>query len=463
MKILLFGTGDYYRKYREWFRREDIEGLIDNDENKQGVLIDGFPVYLPRTAVCREYDCVVILSVHEEAMHEQLVGLGVPEDKIYRFSELHRHPEIIKAAQPVCFWGNDRILSDVMAGCHEDAILLMSHNLDLNGASLALLYMAQILVKNKFRVFVASCSDGVLRSHLYEKNIPVIIDPNLQVRTQKEVQWTHGFQKIICNTLNYYRFLSDRKMEVKVIWWLHDPLMFYKSLDQEFLHKIRVDNLTVCAVGPIAEASFKAYFPNIKVRQLIYGIPDIVVNKMAHEKLEFIMIGNVQEYKGQDILIQALNRLDNETIERIHVRIVGFQPSAYANFVKDQAKELGSVVSFVPPKDRGQIHRLLDESDILVCPSRVDTMSIVANEGMQHCLPCIVSDAAGVAAYIKDGVDGFIVKQGSVESLLQKIRWCVEHQDMLEQVGQAGRQIYEQYFSMASFEKNLLPIVREAL
>ena len=181
------------------------------------------------------------------------------------------------------------------------------------------------------------------------------------------------------------------------------------------------------------------------------------------DKVRFVTIGYIEARKGQDILIQALNRLDNETIERIHVRIVGFQPSAYANFVKDQAKELGSVVSFVPPKDRGQIHRLLDESDILVCPSRVDTMSIVANEGMQHCLPCIVSDAAGVAAYIKDGVDGFIVKQGSVESLLQKIRWCVEHQDMLEQVGQAGRQIYEQYFSMASFEKNLLPIVREAL
>lgn len=463
MKILLFGTGDYYRKYREWFRREDIKGLIDNDENKQGILIDGFQVYLPCTAVYLEYDCVVILSVHEEAMHRQLVELGVPEDKIYKFSELHRHSELIKAAQPICFWGDDRMISDIVAGSYANAILLMSHNLDLNGASLALFYMAQILVKNRFQVFVASCADGALRSHFYEKGVPTIIDPNLQVRTQKEVQWTYGFQKIICNTLNYYRFLSDRKQDTKVIWWLHDPLMFYKSLDQEVLHKIQDDNLTVCAVGPIAEDAFKVYFPNALVRQLIYGIPDKPINRIPHEKLEFIIIGNVQEYKGQDILIQALKRLDSETIEQIHVKIVGFQPSAYANAVKAQAEELGSVVDFMPPTDREQIHRLLEEADVLVCPSRVDTMPIVTNEGMQHCLPCIVSDAAGTSAYIKDGVDGFIVKQGSVESLLQKITWCVDHQDQLEQIGQAGRRIYKQYFSMETFEKNLLPIVRDAL
>lgn len=462
MKILLFGTGDYYRKYREWFRREDIEGLIDNDENKQGILIDGFQVYQPHIAVNREYDCVVILSVHEEAMHRQLVELGVPEDKIYKFSELHKHPDIIKKARPVCCWGNDRMFSEIITGSYADAVLLMSHNLDLNGASLALFYMAQILVKNGFRVLFASCADGSLRRHLYEKNIPAIIDPNLQVRTQKGTEWTHGFRRIICNTLNYYHFLSDRIQEVKIIWWLHDPLMFYKSLDQELLHKIQVDNLTVCAVGPIAEESFKVYYPNAKVKQLIYGIPDMPVNRMPHDKLEFITIGNVQEYKGQDILIQALKRLDSETIEQIHVKIVGFQSSVYANDVKTQAEELGSTVSFMPPTDREQIHRLLDESDVLVCPSRADTMSIVTNEGMQHGLPCIVSDAAGVSAYINDGVDGFIVKQGSVESLLQKIKWCVDHRDRLEQIGLAARRIYEQYFSMETFEKKLLPIVRDA-
>lgn len=151
-------------------------------------------------------------------------------------------------------------------------ILLMSYNLDLNGAALALFYLARILLKNGISVIFASWSDGALRQHLYQENIPVIIDPNLQMRTLREVRWVHGFHKIICNTLHYYQFLSDRDMKDKVIWWLHDPPMFYKSLNKELLYKIKGEGLTVCAVSPLAEAAFKEYFPDFAVKNLLYGI-----------------------------------------------------------------------------------------------------------------------------------------------------------------------------------------------
>jgi glycosyltransferase involved in cell wall biosynthesis len=479
VKILLFGTGDYYQKYKRWFRKEDIAGLIDNDANKQGTLIDGYEVYPPQMITVLQYDCVVILSVHEAGMRRQLRKLGVADDKIYKFSDLYRHPEIIMTDQPVCLWGSGGMLSEIMSIDDQEAVLIMSHNLDLNGAALALFYLAEILKKNGYFILFVSWSDGELRKYLFEESIPVIIDPNLQMKTQKEIEWVRKFHRIICNTLNYYQFLSDRNLEDKIIWWLHDHRMFYESLDRELLHKIREDNLTVCAVSSIAEDSFKEYFPNFSVKRLVYGIPD--VKAAGHEKsewngcildddadkkqsvCEFIMIGNVQKYKGQDILIKALGMLGKEICARIHVKIVGFRPTAYASMVKEMAEELGETVTFIPPMDRDGIHRLLDRADVLVCPSRIDTMSIVTNEGMQHGVPCIVSDAAGVAAYITDGVDGFIVKQGDVEELAQKILWCVEHCDRLKQVGKAARFLYEQYFSMEIFERELLKIVQEAL
>jgi len=460
MKILLFGTGDYYRKYREWFRQEDIIGLIDNDESKHATQIDGHKVYLPREAVKLPYDCVVILSVHEETMRRQLTELGVQNGKIYIFSELYRHPELIVKERAVCFWGSDKALSKIMKSDYADVILLMSHNLDLNGAALALFYLARILVKNGYSVFFASWSDGALRQYLQRENIPVILDPNLQMKTQREAEWTHGFHRVICNTLNYYQFLSDRNTESKVIWWLHDPLMFYKSLNQELLYKIKRKGLTVCAVGPIAEAAFQEYFPDFPVKRLLYGIPDVTSNKRPHGKLAFITIGNVQEYKGQKILMQALNKLDKTIQEQIQVRVVGFQPSAYANTVKNLAKSLEGIVDMIPPVDREEIHRLLDVSDVLICPSLVDTMPVVVNEGMQHGLPCIVSDAAGSAAYIEDGENSLLVKRGDVDALAQKIRWCVEHRDRLNQMGENARRIYKQYFSMEVFERNLMEIVR---
>ncbi len=37
MKYLIFGTGDYYERYKKWFRREEIVALIDNSPKKKSI------------------------------------------------------------------------------------------------------------------------------------------------------------------------------------------------------------------------------------------------------------------------------------------------------------------------------------------------------------------------------------------------------------------------------------------
>lgn len=463
MKCLLFGTGDYYRKYKDWFKKEDVLGLIDNDESRQGQMLDGYEVYPPEEAVRLPFDCIVVLSVHEEAMRKQLKGLGVPEEKICIFSELYKHPELTAAGRAVSFFGDGRTVLRITAAEQADAVLLMSHNLDLNGAALALFYMAQILVKNGMRVFFASWSEGALGRMLYECSIPVIVDPNLQMRTQRETEWTHSFHRIVCNTLNYYQFLSDRDVNDKVLWWLHDPVMFYQGLDQELLQKIRMDSLSVYAVSPVAKEAFQSCFPGVKTGQLVYGLPDAPAIKRKQERTVFVTLGNVQKYKGQDILIEALKELDENVREQIRVRIVGFQPSAYANAVKEAAESLSDLVEFMPPVGREEVHRLLTEADVLVCPSRQDCMPTVAAEAMMHGVPCLVSDVTGTAAYLEPGEDGLVFPSGDIEALTGKIRWCIENRERLPEMGRKARKVYEKTFSMEVFEKNLMKAVREAL
>ena len=35
MKILLFGTGDYYNRCKKWFENQEVLALLDNSEQKQ--------------------------------------------------------------------------------------------------------------------------------------------------------------------------------------------------------------------------------------------------------------------------------------------------------------------------------------------------------------------------------------------------------------------------------------------
>ena len=72
-KILLFGTGDYYNRYKKWFPREDVQALLDNAPDKQDTLLDGIPVVSPKQGVQLPYDIIVILSFYVKTMKRQLV------------------------------------------------------------------------------------------------------------------------------------------------------------------------------------------------------------------------------------------------------------------------------------------------------------------------------------------------------------------------------------------------------
>ena len=109
--------------------------------------------------------------------------------------------------------------------------------------------------------------------------------------------------------------------------------------------------------------------------------------------------------------------------------------------------------------DRKTINSLLESSDILICPSREDPMPTVVAEAMMHSVPCILSDAAGTTTYLTDRVDGLLFKNENEKELSEKIRWCIYHKDRLEKMGEKARKIYERYFSMEIFEKNLLEVV----
>lgn len=461
MKILLFGTGDYYRKYRKWFRKEDIVALIDNNQNKSGTYLDNFIIYLPEDAIKLPYDIIVILSVHENAMREQLVDLGVESNRIIGYSELVMHPELCTSPKPVSFYAMDGELYGFLGGKAEEYILVMSHNLDLNGASLALFYAAKLLKQNGYKLLFVSWNDGELRNYLMEEDIPTIIDCNLEIGTAKSINWIRLFDKLICNTLNYYQFLSDRRLTDKVIWWLHDPVMFYETINKNLLKRIDTTNMKIVAVGPISELAMREYRPDMEVEQLIYGIPDcdVIKNNIENKRLELVAIGNLQEYKGQDILVNAVIKLSQKEKQEVHIRIIGSQDSAFADMVKETAQKLKDTIEFIQPVDRETIHRILKSVDMLVCPSRIDTMSVSVNEAMQHAIPCIVSDSVGVASYIHDYIDGLLFKCGDSDDLAFKIRWCIKNRCKLDAMGIAARKIYEKYFSMDVFEERLLKTI----
>ena len=470
MKVLLFGTGDYYNRYKKWFASQKVPALLDNSGKKQNTMIDGLEVLSPEEGIKLEYDAIVILSFYVTEMKRQLVSLGVEEQKIYHFYDLHRLFGGDRIIRPMQYYLNAEELV-MSADRMSKVILLISHDMTLGGPAIALFHAAEVLKKNGYEVLYASMSDGPLRELLTESDIPCVVDENLQIATMNEIQWVNSCSLMICNTLNFHVFLSERDTSVPVIWWLHDAPFFYEGVDRDVIGKVSLENLRAVTVGKIPEDAVKEFLPQLTCGRLLYGVADAVRNRKnrknhvpcrAAKVIRFITIGFIEERKGQDLLMQAIKRLPKETVDRCEFFITGHDATLLGEKIKNESISIGAV-HVTGSVNREKIHELLENSDVLVCPSRQDPMPTVVSEAMMHAIPCIVSDATGTAAYIHKGEDGLVFKTEDGQDLMEKIIWCVGNQDKLKRMGQSARKLYERYFSMKAFEDSFMETVSEAL
>ncbi len=258
---VLFGTGDYYQRFRHWFDGRNVLAILDNDRKKQGTVLDGHPVISPEGVTGLLFDAVVILSFYVTEMKGQLMDLGVAEDKIYHFFDLH---DLLGMENP----------GHIGKAGGVKRILLLSHDLSLGGPALALYHGALVLQEHEYDVTFASMLDGELREKLEGQFIPVMVDRRLQIRTMQELPWTQTYDLIFCNTIHYHIFLSDRDEGIPVIWWLHDSAFFYEGIREGKLAGISGRNLKYVSVGPVPRKAMNRYRPDVLIEDLIYGVSD---------------------------------------------------------------------------------------------------------------------------------------------------------------------------------------------
>lgn len=467
MKLLLFGTGDYYNRYKKWFVHQEIVALLDNSKQKQYTWIDEIRVLPPEEGVKLSYDAVVILSFYAKAMKQQLIHLKVAQNNIYHFFDLrrlfaHELTDIIRLYPRQYF---PSVNDNNTCAKTLPRVLLMSQDLTLGGPVIALFHTAILLQKNGYDIVFASMIDGPLREKLTESGIPVVVDACLQIAVMREIDWVNTFSFIVCNTMNFYIFLSERDTKIPILWWLHDAPFFYEGVNKEVITKICLENLNIVSVGSIPQMAINKFFPCLSCGELLYGVADTTNSKKTMDSnpvVQFITIGFLEEIKGQDILLAAIKRLSDSIRRQCRFYIVGHKETLFGEQLQKDSEDIEEIV-FTGSVDRRIIHELLDTSHVLICPSRQDSMPTVTAEAMMHAVPCIVSDVIGTAAYIHDGVDGFIFQNEIETALTEKIQWCVENKSVLKEIGKKARGIYEQVFSMEVFERKLLKLVENIL
>lgn len=130
-------------------------------------------------------------------------------------------------------------------------------------------------------------------------------------------------------------------------------------------------------------------------------------------------IARLSPEKGVDVLIHALADLPD-----IDLLIVGTgREEGYLRTLAAQDKERLGVARIRFLQEAVDLDAFYGSIDALVLPSSDhDPFGLVAAEAMMRGVPVIVTDACGIAGYLRDGKDALIARAGSPESL----QACIE-------------------------------------
>lgn len=463
MKILIFGTGKYYKQYKKFLNLKDIVAFLDNDCEKQGKEMDGIPILSPKEGIQKKYERIYILSASSSEIKAQLLMMGIPESVIYYTYDLGD----ICIKKDIKIYGNlDFNQKKECIVCREKkSILLISHSMELSGASIVLSYLAKVLKQNGYFVVVVGESAGDLISHFLLWNIPVIIDETLMIRTLKGFSWIKNFKKIFINTAVLSHLLLGKKINTPIIWWLHESKEYYTPLICDQISAIEQDDLTVYAVHAEGKKIYNSYTNRYIARELFYGIPDHYnkkLEKATNLKPIFAMIGVLEKRKAQDIFLKAINLLGQVYRQNAEFLIVGDCEHS-ENFAKKIIEEAANYpeVKVIGKCNRKDINDIYKKITILVCPSLDDPMPVVVTESMMMHKPCIVSNLAGQARFIEPKKNGLICIAGDAVDLAEKIKWVIDHPMQCSNMGIESRKIYDALFSIDVFEKNVLEIFSE--
>lgn len=219
-----------------------------------------------------------------------------------------------------------------------------------------------------------------------------------------------------------------------------------------------------------AQAARNLPIPKDRIVQIYYGVdvppvkPETVLALKQKLNLEGNLVvgvvGRVSEFKGQHLLIEAVNRLRSDGL-RVDALIVGepFEQS-YVERLKTMVRDRGLTdqIRFEPFYPNPQ--EIMSCCDIVALTTKAETFGLVLVEAMQCGVAVIGSDAEGVPEIIDDGKTGLLFEPGSVESLARSIRTLLEDPALRHRLALAGKAKAKTAFSSATQNEKFYAALR---
>jgi len=259
---------------------------------------------------------------------------------------------------------------------------------------------------------------------------------------------------------------AARLAGIPVLWHMHG---FIPSLWANLAAALLVDGTVLVSRGMLEYLQTPRWL--LRPYRVIHnGLPELAPRRTdlarppAERMRSVIAVGALHPRKGYETLIAAFKEVADR-VPGAHCRIVGAAhgDGAYAEALRDQVQRLGLNAHVQFHGHSKDVHSLLEESTLLVVPSRIEAFGMVAVEAMLAGKAVVASRTGGLSEIVVDHQTGRLVEPGQPAALAQALTELLTHPARTRQMGWAGRKRAREHFGLEKMAASFADYYRELL
>ncbi len=334
-------------------------------------------------------------------------------------------------------------------------VLFVSHETTLSGAPIQLVHLAGWLQERGWTILVATPDHGPISEMLGAAGVPTVMESTLL--TDLTHSWLRErcqeFDVVVANTIASWPAIRAAHLESKpALWYLHETLVAVRLIRAipEMASALTMADLLVTPTRQTARIYEGLTEAPIEI--VPYGIPrPPVLLSSRSERMRFLALGSFEPRKGQDVLAEAISKMDRATRERCSFKMAGrVLDDAFYDELKLAVTDLEQV-ELIDALDHASALKLLNETDVLVLPSRDETMPIAILEAMGLGKAVISTDVGGVREWLRNGMNGLLVEKENSVALAEALTTCANKPEFVVELQAAGRRTFDRHFALDRF------------
>lgn len=367
-------------------------------------------------------------------------------------------------------------------------ILFVHQSAEMYGSDKVLLYLVSGLQPLGFHPIVLLPEEGPLLTALNEAGVETYIIPVTKIdRKTLTLRGLLGLPFSLFNSVrSINRLMQGRRVDlvysntlavlgsaiwaklrgIPHIWHVHEILMSPRVVRQGFPWALRLLADRVVCNSTMTKEWIVGEQPSINPKTVVIwnGQGPRPLVSLPHAKafrdlvgvgngeLMVALVGRINRWKGQPLLIEAANELWKRGVRNVHFVIVGGVAAGQEQLISDlnariKASDARRHIHISP--FTSDIWSVWDACDIAVVPStEPEPFGMVAIEAMASKRPVVVAAHGGLLDIVEHEVSGLLFKAGDAAEFATQLQKLIDSTALRVRLGTGGCERQQSVFSL---------------